>query len=44
MDQSRRMVCIRHIDKVDFKTVKKVYDKYYDFDKFYISSDKKEFK
>jgi len=32
------------IDKVDFKTVKKVYDKYYDFDKFYISSDKKEFK
>ena len=32
------------IDKVDFKTVKKVYDRYYDFDKFYISSDKKEFK
>lgn len=32
------------IDKVDFKTVKKVYDRYYDFEKFYISSDKKEFK
>ncbi len=32
------------IDKVDFKKVKSVYDKYYDFDKFYISSDKKEFK
>jgi len=32
------------LDKVDFKTVKKIYDKYYDFDKFYISSDKKEFK
>jgi predicted Zn-dependent peptidase len=32
------------LDKIDFKTVKKVYDKYYDFDKFYISNDKKEFK
>ena len=31
------------IDAVDFKKVKKVYDKYYNFDNFYISSDKKEF-
>lgn len=32
------------IDTVDFKKVKKVYDKYYQFDNFYISNDKKEFK
>ena len=29
---------------VNFKKIKEVYDKYYDFDKFYISTDKKEFK
>jgi predicted Zn-dependent peptidase len=32
------------IDTVKLKKVREVYDKYYDFDKFYISSDKKEFK
>jgi predicted Zn-dependent peptidase len=32
------------IDEVSLKKVKEVYSKYYDFDKFYISNDKKEFK
>lgn len=32
------------LDKVDMKKVKEVYDKYYNFDKFYISNDKNEFK
>lgn len=32
------------IDTVDFKKVRKVYDKYYKFENFYISNDKKEFK
>jgi predicted Zn-dependent peptidase len=32
------------LDAVTLKKVREVYDKYYDFDKFYISSDKKEFK
>jgi predicted Zn-dependent peptidase len=32
------------LDKVTLKKVMEVYDKYYNFDKFYISSDKKEFK
>jgi predicted Zn-dependent peptidase len=32
------------LDKVNLKKIREVYDKYYDFDKFYISSDKKEFK
>ena len=32
------------IDTVKLKKIREVYDKYYDFDKFYISSDKKEFK
>ena len=32
------------IDKVNLKKVRDVYDKYYNFDNFYISSDKKEFK
>jgi predicted Zn-dependent peptidase len=32
------------LDKVNMKDIKRVYDKYYDFDKFYISNDKKEFK
>lgn len=32
------------IDKVDLKKIREVYDKYYGFDNFYISSDKKEFK
>ena len=29
---------------VNLKKIKEVYDKYYNFDKFYISTDKKEFK
>lgn len=32
------------LDEITLKKVREVYDKYYDFDKFYISSDKKEFK
>lgn len=32
------------LDKVDMKKIKKVYDKYYKFDNFYISNDKTEFK
>lgn len=32
------------LDTVTLKKIKEVYRKYYDFDKFYISSDKKEFK
>jgi predicted Zn-dependent peptidase len=32
------------IDDVDFKKVQQVYKKYYQFDKFYISNDKTEFK
>ena len=32
------------LDKVNLKKIREVYDKYYDFDKFHISSDKKEFK
>jgi predicted Zn-dependent peptidase len=32
------------IDTVDFKKVKNVYDKYFQFDNFYVSNDKKEFK
>jgi predicted Zn-dependent peptidase len=31
------------LDKVNLKKVKEVYEKYYQFDKFYISNDKKEF-
>lgn len=32
------------LDTVTLKDIKRVYEKYYDFSKFYISSDKKEFK
>lgn len=32
------------LDNLKFSKIREVYDKYYDFDKFYISSDKKEFK
>lgn len=32
------------LDEVNLKKVMEVYDKYFDFDKFYISNDKKEFK
>jgi predicted Zn-dependent peptidase len=32
------------LDKVTLKDIEEVYEKYYDFSKFYISSDKKEFK
>ena len=32
------------LDKITLKTVLEVYDKYYKFDNFYISNDKKEFK
>ena len=32
------------LDKVKLSDIKKVYEQYYDFDKFYISNDKKEFK
>ena len=32
------------LDTVKLKDIREVYDKYYDFDKFYISNDKKEFK
>ena len=32
------------LEDVSFKKVKQVYEKYYQFDKFYISNDKKEFK
>jgi predicted Zn-dependent peptidase len=32
------------LDKVNFKKVKEVYDKYYQFDNFYVSNDKTEFK
>jgi predicted Zn-dependent peptidase len=32
------------LEDVTLKKIRQVYDKYYDFDKFYISSDKKEFK
>lgn len=32
------------LDKVKLQDIKDVYEKYYDFEKFYISSDKKEFK
>lgn len=31
------------LDDVTFDKIKEVYDKYYDYDKFYISTDKKEF-
>lgn len=32
------------LDDIKLTDIKKVYEKYYDFDKFYISNDKKEFK
>jgi predicted Zn-dependent peptidase len=32
------------LDKLDYKKIKDVYDKYYQFDNFYVSNDKKEFK
>ena len=32
------------LDKVKFKDIKDIYEKYYNFDKFYVSNDKKEFK
>jgi hypothetical protein len=32
------------LDEVNLKKVLEVYDKYYQFDNFYISNDKKEFK
>lgn len=32
------------LDTVNLKKIKEVYQKYYDFDKFYISNDKREFK
>ena len=32
------------LDKVNMKNIKEVYKKYYNFDNFYISNDKKEFK
>ena len=32
------------LDEVTFKKINKVYEKYYDFEKFYISNDKTEFK
>ena len=32
------------LDKLKLKDLKDIYDEYYDFDKFYISTDKKEFK
>jgi predicted Zn-dependent peptidase len=32
------------LDEVNFKKVKQVYDKYYQFDNFYVSNDKNEFK
>lgn len=32
------------LDKVNMKKIKEVYKKYYNFDKFYVSNDKKEFK
>jgi len=32
------------LDKITLKKVLEVYDKYYQFDSFYISNDKKEFK
>jgi len=32
------------LDDIKLSDIKKVYEKYYDFDKFYISNDKKEFK
>jgi hypothetical protein len=32
------------LDEVNIKKVREVYDKYFNFDNFYISSDKKEFK
>jgi predicted Zn-dependent peptidase len=32
------------LDEVNIKKIREVYDKYYDFDKFYISNDKTEFK
>jgi hypothetical protein len=32
------------LDEVNLKKVLEVYDKYYKFDNFYISNDKKEFK
>jgi predicted Zn-dependent peptidase len=32
------------LDTVNLKKIKEVYEKYYQFDKFYISNDKKEFK
>jgi hypothetical protein len=32
------------LDKITLKKVLEVYDKYYQFDNFYISNDKKEFK
>jgi hypothetical protein len=32
------------LDKVNMKKIKEVYKKYYNFDSFYISNDKKEFK
>jgi len=32
------------LDDVNMKKIKEVYDKYYNFDEFYISNDKKEFK
>lgn len=32
------------VDKISLKDINKIYDKYYDFDSFYISNDKTEFK
>ena len=32
------------LDEVKFKDIKEIYEKYYNFDKFYVSNDKKEFK
>jgi hypothetical protein len=32
------------LDKVNMKKIKEVYKKYYNFDNFYVSNDKKEFK
>jgi hypothetical protein len=32
------------LDDIKLSDVKRIYEKYYDFDKFYISNDKKEFK
>jgi hypothetical protein len=32
------------LDKIDYKKVREVYDKYYQVDNLYVSNDKKEFK